>query len=112
LDSGVEVAQPPLQWRGLIERAATAYCEARIGGANAGGREPYRSLSALREEYLVLQRSGKRVTPVTCCLALEKRPRCPQFGRDAAKFALEWFRVSHRHSGLQLLPTGIGKLNQ
>jgi hypothetical protein len=47
LRRGVQGAQPPLQRRGLIERAAAAWCEARIGGANAGSGEPYHGLRTL-----------------------------------------------------------------
>src|SRR4051794_9690535 len=54
LRCGVKVAQPPLQRRALVERAAAAQREACRGDANAGGGEPCRGLRALREERLVL----------------------------------------------------------
>ena len=77
LRGGVEVAQPPLQRRGLVERAAAAEREARIGDANAGGGDPYRGLRALREERLVLQRSGERMAPMARRLDLRETPAPP-----------------------------------
>src|ERR1700739_4861424 len=49
---------------------------------------------------------------MACCLDLQKRLCCPQFGCDAAKFALKCFRIPHRHSGLQLVPASMGKLDE
>jgi hypothetical protein len=49
---------------------------------------------------------------MACCLDLKKSPRRPQFGCDTTEFALECFRIPHRHGGLQLLTAGIGKLDQ
>jgi hypothetical protein len=45
-------------------------------------------------------------------LDLEKRPRRPQLGCDPAEFTVEGFRLPHRHSGPQLLPAGIGELDE
>lgn len=87
LRRGAKIAQPPLQRRGFIDRAAAAEREARIGDANAGGGDPYRGLRTLRQERLVLQRSGKRVAPMTCGLDLQKRPRGPYVGCDTAELA-------------------------
>src|SRR2546423_908930 len=75
----VEVAHAPLQCRALIARAAACQPEASVGDANAGGGEPYRHLRGLREERLVLQRSGERVPPMACRLDVMKRSCRPQF---------------------------------
>jgi hypothetical protein len=47
---GVTIAQPPLQRRCRIERAATAEREARIKGADGGGGDSYPGLRVLRDE--------------------------------------------------------------
>src|SRR6476659_9575689 len=112
LRRGVNIAQSPLQRRGLVECATTAEREARIGYTNAGGRDPCRGLLALYDERLVLQRSGKGMAPMTCCLDLEQRPRRSQVSGDSAEFALECFRLPHRHRAPQLLPAGISKRNE
>ena len=96
LRRGVKVTHAPLQRRGLVDRAAAGQREARIGDADAGGGEPYRGLRALREQRLVLQRSGERMAPMARDLDPEKRPRRPQIGCDPAELELECFRLPHR----------------
>src|SRR5882724_793956 len=108
---GLQVAQPPLQWRGIINCAAAAEREARIGHAHAGSRNPDRGLRPLCEERLIRQRSRKRVAPMACRLGVKIRLGRAEIGRRAAEFALECFRISHRDGGPLLPPSGIGKLD-
>src|SRR5258707_15282221 len=87
LRRNVKGAQPSLQRRGLVERAAAAQREARIDGANAGGGDPYRGLRGLQEKRLVIQRPGERVVPMARGPDREKRPRPPGVGGDTAGLA-------------------------
>ena len=56
LGSNVEVAHTALQRRAFIDCAGSRQREARIGDTNAGSRNPYSCLRALREMRLVIER--------------------------------------------------------
>src|SRR3979411_963486 len=109
LGRDVKVAHSPLQRRALIKRAAAAGSKTCIDDTNAGRGDPNRCLRALCQESVIIQRSGKRVAPVSAGLGLAKGPRCSEFSFDTAEFVLEYFRSPHRHSGPLLLSPGVGK---
>jgi hypothetical protein len=112
LRSGMKVTHASLQRRAFVDRTAACQREARIGDTNAGSGDPYSGLRALREERLVLQCSSERVAPVACGLDMVKCSRRAQFGYDPAEFELERLRLVHRDGGAELLPAGIGKLEE
>ena len=91
LGRDVKVAHSLLQWRALIKRTAAACSKACIDDANAGRGDPNSCLSALCKKRLIVQRSGKRVVPMTPGLDLAKCPRCSEFCFDTAEFVLEDF---------------------
>jgi len=112
LGRDVKVAHSPLQRRALIKRSAAAGSKACIDDTNAGRGDPNRCLRALCQERLIIQRPGKRVTPVSAGLGLAKGPRCFEFSFDTAEFVLEYFRSPHRHGGPLLLPPSVGELDE
>jgi hypothetical protein len=112
LGRDVKVAHSLLQWRALIKRTAAACSKTCIDDTNTGRGDPNRCLRALCQESIIIQRSGKRVAPVSVGLGFAKGPRCSEFSFDTAEFALEYFRSPHRHGGPLLLPPSIGELDE
>ena len=112
LGRDMKVAQSLLQRRALIKRTAAGCSKTCIDDTNAGRRDPNRCLRALCQESVIIQRSGKRVAPVSAGLGLAKGPRCSEFSFDTAEFVLEYFRSPHRHAGSLLLSPGVGKLDE
>src|SRR5258707_13303855 len=96
LRRGLNIAQPPLQRRGLIEHAAAAEGEAGTDGPHADGCDPRGSLRALDEERIVFQRSRKRMAPVACGLDLEQPARRPDVRRGTTELTLAKLRPPHR----------------
>src|SRR3979490_2875796 len=112
LRSDRKVTHSLLQWRALIKRTAAACSKTCIDDTNAGRTDPNRCLRTLCEENIIIQRSGKRVAPVSAGLGLAKGPRCFEFSFDTAEFVLEYFRSPHRHGGPLLLSPGIGEFDE
>src|SRR3981081_1175039 len=112
LGRDVKVAHSLLQWRALIKRTAAACSKTCIDDTNAGRGDPNRCLRALCQESIIIQRSGKRVAPVSAGLGFAKGPRCSEFSFDTAEFVLEYFRSPHRHGGPLLLSPSVCELDQ
>src|ERR1700710_2863776 len=71
LGRDMEIADPPLQLRTLINGRAATEREAHLGDAQACIGDPYGSLSTFRHEGLVPQSAGTRVAPMAGCLDLK-----------------------------------------
>ena len=112
LGRDVKVAHSLLQWRALIKRTAAACSKTCIDDTNAGRGDPNRCLRTLCQESIIIQRSGKRVAPVSAGLGLAKGPRCSEFSFDTAEFVLEYFRSPHCHGGPLLLSPSVGELDE
>ena len=89
LGHDVNVAHPPLQRRGFVQRISTAKPEAFIHDAHAGCRDPGCGLRSLREQGLVFQRPGECVAPMAFGLSIRIRTSRTEVGFDPAEIMLE-----------------------
>src|SRR5580692_4181217 len=71
LGCDMEIAEPPLQHRILINGRAAAEREAHLGDAQACIGDPYGGLSTFSHEGFVPQSAGTRVAPMAGCLDLK-----------------------------------------
>lgn len=108
----VDVAHAALKGGAVIHRRATGQRETRIDGTNTGGGDPGAALRTLDQAFVVVQRPGPRVAPMTTNLLMEKSASGANFRVRTTELELECLRIAHRPRRPQLLMSTACQLDQ
>jgi hypothetical protein len=112
LSCGVDVPQPPLQRRCLIDGAGASEPVAGRDRLAAHLGDPGGGLMAAGGSIQILYAAGERVLPVDIALFLHERARCSHKDFRAAELVLNGRRVFESDSAVHRAPAGIGQVNQ